>query len=212
MTNVVTIRILEELRRFLSGHRAYLFVGTEGLRVSEAAALRAALAGAELEVQVVRNRLASRVFSEAGVGLDGLLRGQTAIIPTDEEGVIAGARILVGWSKDHPKLELRGGILEGAVLDAAALRALAQIPSRPIFLSQVLGAILAPASAIASLVQATLSLPARLALALEQAGGGKGADDRTTEPNAPGDGGPARESMGEAAGGPSPSSHEDEAR
>jgi len=165
--NLVKQRMAGELDRLVAGPSSFLFLGTQGLTVQEATNLRAALGEWNLRLRVVRNTLAGRAMKDRGIDASEFLRGPTALIPTDEAGVLAGARILVETKKRVPKIELRGGFLEGRRISAGDLAGLATIPRREVLLAQTLGSILGPASAVASLLASTLSVPARLALALE---------------------------------------------
>ncbi len=168
MPNLVKRRMAGELDRLVAGPSSFLFVGTEGLTVQEATNLRAALGEWNLRLRVVRNTLAGRALKDRGLDASGFLRGPTALIPTDEEGVLAGARVLVAAKKRFPKLELRGGFLEGRPIAAGDLAGLASIPTREVLLAQTLGSILGPATAVASLLASTLAVPARLAAAHER--------------------------------------------
>jgi large subunit ribosomal protein L10 len=166
--NLVKQRMAGELDRLVAGRTSFLFLGTHGLTVQEATNLRAALGEWNLRLRVVRNTLAERAFRDRGLDAAAFLRGPTALIPTDEAGLLAGARILVETKKRVPKVELRGGFLEGRRIGAGDLVGLATIPTREVLLAQTLGTILGPASAVASLLASTLSVPARLAAALER--------------------------------------------
>ncbi len=180
MPNLVKQRMAGELDRLVAGRTSFLFLGTHGLTVQEATNLRAALGEWNLRLRVVRNTLAERAFRDRGLDAAAFLRGPTALIPTDEAGLLAGARILVETKKRVPKVELRGGFLEGRRIGAGDLVGLATIPTREVLLAQTLGSILGPASAVASLLASTLSVPARLAAALEPK---KEAEAKPAEPD-----------------------------
>ncbi|HET6204798.1 MAG TPA: 50S ribosomal protein L10 [Planctomycetota bacterium] len=166
MPNLVKRMMAEELRREVGAPSSFLFVGIEGLAVQEATNLRASLGEWNLRLRVVKNSLASRAFRERGIEAEPFLRGPTAVIGCGEEGAIAAARILLEARKRFPKLELRGGLLEGRRIGTGDLPSLASIPAREVLLAQVLAAVLGPASTLATLLEATLAIPSRLAAAL----------------------------------------------
>ncbi len=168
MPNLVKQRMAGELDRLAAGRSSFLFLGTHGLTVQEATNLRAALGEWNLRLRVVRNTLAARTFRERGLDAAAFLRGPTALIATDEAGVLAGARVLVEAKKRLPKLELRGGFLEERSITAGDLAGLASIPTREVLLARTLGSILGPATAVASLLASTRSVPARRAAAHER--------------------------------------------
>jgi large subunit ribosomal protein L10 len=66
----------------------------------------------------------------------------------------AAAKVIKNFEKEFKKPEMKIGLLGNAVLDAAKLKALADIPSREAVLSQLLGTILEPASMIARVLKA----------------------------------------------------------
>ncbi|MGH7149514.1 MAG: 50S ribosomal protein L10 [Planctomycetota bacterium] len=167
MPNLVKRRMAGELDRLVAGPSSFIFLGTQGLTVQQATNLRAALGEWNLRLRVVRNTLAGRALRDRGLAAAAFLRGPTAIVPTDEAGALAAARVLVEAKKRYPKVELRGGFLEGRRIAAGDLAGLASIPPREVLLAQTLGSILGPATAVASLFVSTLSVPARLAAALE---------------------------------------------
>ena len=67
---------------------------------------------------------------------------------------VAPAKALSEWVKNNKMLEIKGGIYEGKVFDQAGMAAIAVLPPREIMLSSVLGTILAPLSAFATVVDA----------------------------------------------------------
>jgi ribosomal protein L10 len=76
-------------------------------------------------------------------------------------------------SEEMPKLEIRGAVVEGQVIEAAGVKALAELPPREVILAQLLGLLQAPASQLVR----TLNEPAaRLARLVDALGKRAGAD------------------------------------
>ena len=67
---------------------------------------------------------------------------------------IASAKVLQGFAKTQDKLVITAGLYNGKLLDVAGVKALATIPSRDELLSQLLGVMLAPVSAMARVLGA----------------------------------------------------------
>jgi large subunit ribosomal protein L10 len=118
----------------------------KGLSVAKTSELRKQLKGASAKIQVVKNRVFKHVLKEAGVtGLDGGLKGSSAMIYGSGDPV-ATAKILKDFIKANEKPVIKIGSLQGSILSAKDVEALAAMPSREIMLGKVVGTIAAPMS------------------------------------------------------------------
>jgi len=155
-----------EVRDRLAGSAATLLTHYRGLSVKEMAQLRTELRAANAELRVVKNTLAKRAVAEAGMqGLDVLLEGPTSLVFCTDDPV-GPAKALKRFSKDHPDLVIRGGYLDGAVMDAEATSRLADLLSREELLAKMAGLMQGALSGFARLLQAPLVHQARLFQAL----------------------------------------------
>jgi large subunit ribosomal protein L10 len=137
-----------------------------GLTVKELQDLRRSL-GANAEYHVVKNTLAKIAANEAGIdGFDDLLTGPTAIAFINGD-VVEAAKGLRDFAKANPTLVIKGGILDGAILDAKEIAKLADLESREVLLGKLAGAMLASLSQAVYLLNAPLAQAARLAGALQ---------------------------------------------
>jgi large subunit ribosomal protein L10 len=137
-----------------------------GLTVKELRDLRRSL-GANAEYHVVKNTLAKIAANEAGIdGFDDLLTGPTAIAFINGD-VVEAAKGLRDFAKANPTLVIKGGILDGAILDAKEIAKLADLESREVLLGKLAGAMLASLSQAVYLLNAPLAQAARLAGALQ---------------------------------------------
>lgn len=140
---------VEELKAKVEKAKAVVLVDYRGLTVAEDTALRAAMRGAGVDYKVVKNRIIKRAFNAAGyTQLDEQLNGPTAVAISLEDAV-APAKILSDNLKKTNKTELKGGIVEGEVMDANGVKALAAIPAKPILLGQLLGMLTSPMRSLA---------------------------------------------------------------
>lgn len=127
-----------------------------GLNVAEATKLRKELRDAGVEYKVLKNTLTKLAADK--VGLEGLkkdLVGPTAIAFSYEDPV-APARILTKFAKEHKKLVLKSGVVEGKVIDLAGITALAELPSREVLIAQVLAGFQAPISGFVNVMQGNI--------------------------------------------------------
>lgn len=61
----------------------------------------------------------------------------------------APARVLAEFAKKADKLEIKAGVVEGTVYDAAGMAKIAEIPSREVLLSRLLGSMQSPITNLA---------------------------------------------------------------
>ena len=60
------------------------------------------------------------------------------------EDATAPARVLAQFAKTADKLEIKAGVVEGTVYDAKGMAAIANIPSRDVLISKLLGSLQSP--------------------------------------------------------------------
>jgi len=139
-----------------------------GLTVKQLQELRRSL-GENANYAVVKNTLAKIAATEAGIeGFDDLLNGPTAIAFINGD-VVEAAKGLRDFAKANPALVIKGGVLDGNLLDAKEVAKLADLESREVLLGKLAGAMLASLSQAVYLLNAPLSQAARLAGALQAA-------------------------------------------
>lgn len=144
-----------ELKTKFSESKGVVLAEFRGLTVSQATKLRRKLTEAGVEIKVVKNTLASIAAKEAGIeGLDPLLAGPIAIaFGTD---AVAPAKHLNDFSKDNKQIDIKGGVLEGKVIDLSMVKALAELPSREVLLGRVVGGMQAPLYGLGQVLSGTL--------------------------------------------------------
>jgi large subunit ribosomal protein L10 len=159
-----------------------------GLTVKQLQELRRSL-GQDANYAVVKNTLAKLAAAEVGMsGVDDLLTGPTAIAFIKGD-VVEAAKGLRDFAKANPTLVIKGGYLDGAVLDAKEVAKLADLESREVLLGKLAGAMLGSLSQAVYLLNAPLAQAARLAGALQAKRQESGQD--TSESLAGGAGAPA---------------------
>jgi large subunit ribosomal protein L10 len=137
-----------------------------GLTVKQLQDLRRAL-GENANYAVVKNTLTKIAATEAGVeGFDALLTGPTAIAFINGD-VVEAAKGLRDFAKANPALVIKGGVLDGNLLDATEIARLADLESREVLLARLAGGMLASLSQAVYLFNAPLAQVARLGAALQ---------------------------------------------
>lgn len=138
-----------------------------GLKMADLTKLRRDL-GAEVTYTVAKNTLVKRAAAEAGVeGLDELFTGPTAIAFIEGEPVNA-AKALRDFAKTNNLLVIKGGLMDGKVLNTSDVTKLADLESREVLLAKLAGAMKATLTQAAVMFNQLPSQVARLAAALQE--------------------------------------------
>jgi large subunit ribosomal protein L10 len=167
-------QIVAELAERLRSAETLLVADYRGLTMPQIDTLRTRLRESGARFTVVKNTLTRRAAEEAGAdALLALLEGPSAIAFLDADGdMVAVAKALADAARETRVLEIRGGVTQGRVVTAAEVERLATLPPLEILRGQVLGAIVAPVTALAGLVNAPLqNLRGLIEARIEQLGG-----------------------------------------
>jgi large subunit ribosomal protein L10 len=153
---------VEELKERFAGVQSAVLTEYRGLTVRQLSDLRKQLKGAAAEYKVVKNRLARIAIK--GSPLDGLgshLTGPTGVAYTRKDPVPV-AKALQNFVRNNPALTIKVGMIEGKVLEPAALKSLADLPSKDALRAQIVGAVQGPMAKIVTLLTAVQGELARV--------------------------------------------------
>ncbi|WP_028709147.1 50S ribosomal protein L10 [Propionicicella superfundia] len=157
-----------EMKSQLENSDAAVLTEYRGLTVKDLKELRRSLGG-DATYAVAKNTLAAIAAKQAGIeGLDEHLTGPTAIAFINGD-IATVAKSLRDYAKANPLLVIKGGIIDGQVLDAAAVKKLADLESREVLLAKLAGGMKASLAQAASLFAAPLGQAARAFGALSAA-------------------------------------------
>ena len=156
MPNQVNRMLVRELTDDFKGADGMVIVSMSGLTVHECEGLRDSLAEQGVRLKMVRNRLAKIAMKDAGLepGED-MLAGNIAIVCGDTEEAISAAKLLQDSGvRKSGKVTLRGGLLEGNMLDEKGAIGLAGLPGKLELRSMMLSAISGPARLLVGILAA----------------------------------------------------------
>jgi large subunit ribosomal protein L10 len=156
MANPRNQESVEALRGLLADAKTFFLVDYQGLTAGELGALRAKLRAAGGRMLVAKNTLVSVVLKEQGIeGFADTLKGPTALVLVGEDPV-EPAKVLTEFAKGHAKAlpQAKGGMLQGARIDAAALDKIAKLPPREQLLSELVGVLQAPMQQLVFVLEA----------------------------------------------------------
>ena len=145
--------IIDEIKGYVEKASAAVLVDYRGLTVEEDTRLRKALREAGVVYKVYKNTYLKRAFEgSVFTELNQHLEGPTAIAFGIEDAT-APARVLAEFAKKAPKLEFKGGVVEGVYYDVKGLEKVAQIPSRETLISKLLGSLQSPVANMARVLK-----------------------------------------------------------
>ncbi|MCK1976611.1 50S ribosomal protein L10 [Jeotgalicoccus huakuii] len=142
--------ITEQLKNSVST----ILVDYRGLSVSEVTELRKQLREAGVEFKVYKNTMTRRAADALELSeLNEFLVGPSALAFSNED-VIAPAKIINNFAKEHEALEIKAGVIEGSYVPVEDVKAIASLPSRDGLLSMLLSVLQAPVRNFAYAVKA----------------------------------------------------------
>ena len=157
MPNLINEAIRREYESSFTEDLDTLFLQPVGMTVEDVNAFRGKLGEANLRMHLLRGSLAQAALKGCGIdGLNSVFAGPTALITAetdDVEGVaITASRVVEAWLKDTgSELPLvKGGVMDGMVLDPAQASALAKLPTKADLQSRISGQIIGPAARLSA--------------------------------------------------------------
>lgn len=146
MANPRNMTSVAQLRELLGDAKTFFLVDYQGLSADQIGQLRTRVRDAGGRMLVAKNTLVNVVLKEQGAAdLSAKLTGPTALILVGDD-IVAPAKAITDFAKDNPN-ELptaKGGLLQGAVIEADAIARVAKLPSRDQLLSELVGVLQAP--------------------------------------------------------------------
>jgi large subunit ribosomal protein L10 len=150
--------LVAELKAKLADTKGAVLTNYRGLTVAQDTQLRRKLREAGVEYRVIKNTMTRIAAKEAGIeGLDVYLEGPTAIALSVTDPV-APAKVISEFVKETKTqaLEVKAGLVEGQVIDAASVKALADLPPREVLIAKALGSMQAPITGFVNVLQGTI--------------------------------------------------------
>lgn len=145
--------IVEEIKGFVANAQSAVLVDYRGLTVEQDTELRKQLREAGVVYKVYKNTMLNRAFEGTDFAqLAPHLEGPTAIAFGIEDAT-APARVLNEVAKKAPALEFKACVVEGTYYDAEGTKAIANIPSREVLISKLLGSLQSPITNFARVIK-----------------------------------------------------------
>ena len=145
--------VVEEISAKIKYAQAVVLVDHRGLTVAQDTELRKKLREEGVSYKVYKNTMMNFAFQGTDFEqLSDLLNGPSALAISETDPA-APARVLVDFAKKAKALEIKGGVIEGKLYDAEALKEIAAILPKDQLLSKLLGSMQSPIANFARVVK-----------------------------------------------------------
>lgn len=137
----------------MNASESTLFVDYLGLSVAEVTELRRKLHAENCELKVAKNNILRRAAEQAGyTGVEDHLSGPCAVVLGPDE--VAAAKVTYAFMKDHEKLQIKGGVVNGVTMTDAQLAELSKLPNKEGMISMLLSVLQGPIRGLACAIKA----------------------------------------------------------
>ena len=145
MANQRNTASLASLRESLQGRQNFFLVDYQGLTSEGLGALRKELRHSGAKLVVAKNTLINLALKDGGFDFANLLKGPSALVLVQDDPV-AAAKVLSEFAKKNDKgiPNAKGGVLDGAKIDAKQLQTVANLPSKDVLRAELVGVLQAP--------------------------------------------------------------------
>ena len=163
-------QIVADLAESIKNSASGVLVNYQGITVENDTKMRKALREAGVKYVVMKNSLTGRACELNGMAdMKNYLTGMTALAISSPDDPIAPAKVIKEYADKIESFKIVAGYLDGAVVDAATIEALADIPSREVLIAKLLGSIRSPLYNFAYALQAVIDKGGEAAPAEEAA-------------------------------------------
>ncbi|NIP31119.1 MAG: 50S ribosomal protein L10 [Candidatus Dadabacteria bacterium] len=138
--------IINDLSKTFKSAPSMFVVEYKGLNVGEMEILRKQLKQADAELKVVKNTLLKRASLKTDIEqINDLFIGPTAVAICEKDSPKI-AKIFIKSTGDFPSLKIKGGIIEGKVVNPSEIEEISKLPSREELIAKFIGLLSAPMS------------------------------------------------------------------
>lgn len=157
-------KLVEELSGKLSHNQITVLTDYTGLNVAAITSLRDQFRKASVEYRVFKNTLARIAAKECGLDrLTDFMEGPTGYVFADNP--VTPAKVLADFIKSNPNMKIKCGVINGKVIEALQVQALATLPPKEVLLARLLGQMNAPITGLVTVLNGPIR---KLVYALEE--------------------------------------------
>ncbi len=142
--------VISEIKEAIQNSKSVVIVEYRGLNVSQITDLRNQYRESGSNYKVYKNTMVSLALQELGYeGFEEYLTGPNGFVFSNED-LAKGPKVTADYNKGNEKLIIKGGLLDGKVLNADEVKAVAKLPSKEVLVAMALGGLNAPIQGFAS--------------------------------------------------------------
>ncbi len=144
---------ISNLQKQIDRYRGAVLTNFRGLKVEQISQIRQRLRDEKVSFHVVKNTLMKRAAKGTDLEkISSYFQGPTAMA-ISYGNPVSLIKIILDFVKTQPALEIKVGLIEGAVVAPGEMKNLASLPSREVLFAQILGGIERPAAQIGGAIQ-----------------------------------------------------------
>jgi len=146
---------VSELSEKINNAGSMILADYRGLTVEEDTQLRAALRAEGIDYKVIKNNYIRHAVDGTKLeSLKNVLVGPTAVAMSSDE--VAPSKLLSKFAKQFEAFEIKGGVVDGRVVDVKEILQLAQLPSKEELIAKMLGSLNAPISGFVNVLNGNI--------------------------------------------------------
>jgi len=144
MPNQEKVKMVEKIKEDIKNADVIWVVDYRGLSVKQAEDLRRKIKAEQAVYTIYKNTFTIRALQELELPeMGSILEGPSGFVFANGDPV-ATAKVLKQFARENPELSVKGGLLEGQVLDDRQSIAMADMPSREELIGQIVGMLASP--------------------------------------------------------------------
>lgn len=148
--------LIDQYAEWFQRSQAVVIAAYQGVGTADLYRLRSKIYEAQGELHVVKNTLAGFALKKVGLPVPEEMLTGSAIIGFGFSDPTAVAKAMTTFASEMQKFEVKGGLLGNRVIDANGVKALADLPPRPILLGGLVATIQGPMSQLVNLINAPM--------------------------------------------------------
>ncbi|MCX7785115.1 MAG: 50S ribosomal protein L10 [candidate division WOR-3 bacterium] len=147
---------VEGLKKLVYEAKGIYFADCSRLKASDITQLRKKLHSMQMNLKVVKNRLALRALNELGIeGIDEFFTGPTALIFSYEDALVP-AKVLKEFIKKNSDLKVKGAYVENGIYSKEKFDFLASLPTKSELRAQVILVLTQPVQELVFILESLL--------------------------------------------------------
>ena len=148
------VQVVADIVEKIKNCQSMVICSYNGLTVEQVTNLRKLCREQDVQYCVLKNRLVLRALQELNIpGLENLLEGPNAFVFSTKD-VTNAPKVVNDFIEKNKlqSLEIKGGLMGTEVMDFAAVKALAALPSREELLATMVGCLVSPVSSLVAVL------------------------------------------------------------